>query len=123
MVPENLINFHLYSMGLSSLRKEEETHLPPPKKRNKTGRQKTNIWKQEGNWNQTGGNRNQPYVAEHARFSINVGALVFLDETGTVLSLLYVLPIDIYKKPRCPTSCTMHVKIRSGSYYNLRLTS
>ncbi len=25
------------------------------------------------------------------------------------------LAIDIYKKPRCPTSYTMHVKIRSGS--------
>ncbi len=34
-----------------------------------------------------------------------------------------VYTIDIYKKPRCPTSYTTHVKIRSGSSYNLRLTS
>ncbi len=27
----------------------------------------------------------------------------------------FVQPIDIYKKPRCPTSYTTHVKIRSGS--------
>ncbi len=28
---------------------------------------------------------------------------------------LCVSSIDIYKKPRCPTSYTTHVKIRSGS--------
>ncbi len=31
--------------------------------------------------------------------------------------------IDIYKEPRCPTSYTTRIKIRSGSQYNLRLTS
>ncbi len=43
-----------------------------------------------------------------------------LEETSNMCNLGYrhdlpVLTIDIYKEPRCPTSYTTHVKIRSGS--------
>ncbi len=34
---------------------------------------------------------------------------------GPFLLEMFILFIDIYKKPRCPTSYTTHVKIRSGS--------
>ncbi len=31
------------------------------------------------------------------------------------ICLAFKVPIDVYKKPRCPTSYTTHVKICSGS--------